>query len=271
MVNPQRYSSKNPNITTVSLVTFHGPKFSLEETILLSNSEFIYTARTFDIDDTNELSDHGLVCSPSSFGFTKERAEKVFPHYIYPNCSDVTGIKESSLHINKTTDQIYMTCDNEKFLYGPFSDYKLINHVDTKFLEHSSKDPLTYKNVEFGLGSCKNDKIKYMHAALEPSFNEGAYNYAKQKVKSGNPTIIYFLTLDSISRRHFFRKLKKTVEYFNNFHKIHPDLAIYDFKLHSTFGDTSIENQVPILGKFENYAKAFKGNQFVDKLGKAAI
>ena len=270
---PKLYSVENENILTISFSKFNSGKFNSEEISLLPNQNFDYKPKILDIDDTNELYNYGLKCSPSSLGFSKEDGDRIFPHYIYPDCSIVTGIKSSSLHINRKENQIYIDCENEaeNFVYGPFSQDTLIDYSDTNALVSQNSDPVTDKNVEFGLGTCKNDKIPYMHAVLEPVFNEKAYNYAETMKEPGKPTIIYFLTLDSFSRRHFFRKLTKTVKLFNSLKDTYPDWVVYDFKLHSTFGHTSVENQVPILGKFENYVESFNGYQYIDKLGKNAL
>jgi hypothetical protein len=52
------------------------------------------------------------------------------------------------------------------------------------------------------------------------------------------------LTVDSFSRRHFYRKMKKTIDYFN---KGHENFSIFDFKLHNVIGQSSVQNIVPIF------------------------
>ena len=166
-----------------------------------------------------------------------------------------------------------MNCGNNsgEFVYGPYSKYTLVHYQDTKELYVNNSGPFEVKDVEFGIGNCNNDKKKFMHAVLEPVFNEKAYNEAKKVKSNKRPIIIYFLTLDGVSRRHFYRKLPKTMQYFNNLKTHHLNIAIYDFKLHNVFGRLSVENQVPIFGKYENYVSKFSGNQYIDKLGKNAL
>ena len=143
---------------------------------------------------------------------------------------------------------------SEFFLYGPYSILTLPKITDTGYLINTNANPVDYKNIEFGIGDCKTDKKRFMHAVLEPAFNQKAYNNAKLKKKDEEkPVIMYFITIDSFSRRHFFRKLPKTVEFFNNLKATHPDIAVYDFKLHSIFGLNSIENQFPVLGLRTNF------------------
>ena len=251
------------------------PDINLSESVLLSNEDFVYIPRTFDIEDTNELIKFGLYCTPSSFGFSKEEADVLFPNITYPDCSAVTGLNESLLYINREKDQIYMTCANNSgnFFYGPYSQYTMIKISETQLKSNiQNNGPFIHKNVEFGLGDCKGDNMHYMHAVVDPVFKKEPYAKAIDKMKDGKrPTIIYFITIDSFTRRHFFRKLPKTVEFFNNLKIAHPDIAVYDFKMHSTYGLNSMENQVPILGLRKNFVKTFKGKQFVDKLGIDAI
>ena len=278
-IHPRLYSSSNLQVSTVYVstlkITENNTYVEVDERdpILLPNSIYRYEPQIFNIDDTNELSKHGLLCSPNSYGFSIEQGKKLFPDYTYPKCSDVTGIKQSSLHIDREKNQIFMTCGNNngEFVYGPFNSNKLIVLGETKFHKSSGNGAVDYKNVEFGFGSCSDDKNNFHNAVLEPVFNKDAYNNALKRMEPGKPTIIYFLTIDSVSRRHFFRKLPKTVDYFNNLKRLHPNFVVYDYKLHSIFGQVSVENQVPIFGRVENFVHKFSGNQNIDKLGKHAI
>ena len=249
-------------------------KLNFDDSIMLIKSNHQYSPRIFEIDDTNELKNFGLDCNPSSFGFSKEEADKLFPEEKYPDCSEVTGVNKSSLYIERDKDRIHMKCENNSgtLLYGPYSGMSLPKFVDTVISEINDTESIHHPYVEFGLGECKGDKTRFMHAVLEPLFRNEAYENAKNKIKNQErPIIIYFLTIDSFTRRHFFRKRPKTVEFFNNLKATHPDIAIYDFKLHSVYGLNSVENQVPILGLRKNFVYNFKKGQSIDKLGKDAL
>ena len=52
------------------------------------------------------------------------------------------------------------------------------------------------------------------------------------------------LTIDSYSRRHFFRKMPKTVKFLNN---LNSTFAAFDFKLHNVYGESSTDNMVPVF------------------------
>lgn len=104
---------------------------------------------------------------------------------------------------------------------------------------------------------------------MSPTYNSTLYKIAKSKTKE-KPKIIFMLTLDSMSRRHFFRKMPKTVDYLNNLNK-GDDYWAFDFKLHNILGPSSIGNQVPIFGGREVFTEKFDGEQKVDYLGKTAL
>jgi hypothetical protein len=49
-------------------------------------------------------------------------------------------------------------------------------------------------------------------------------------------------TLDSLSRRHFFRKLPQTVDYLNELAEDGSGFKVYDFKVHNVIGADTAEN-----------------------------
>lgn len=61
------------------------------------------------------------------------------------------------------------------------------------------------------------------------------------------------LTIDSYSRRHFFRKLPKTVEFLNSLKG--SKYSVFDFKVHNIYSATSVENMVPVFGSNFNIDK----------------
>ena len=80
------------------------------------------------------------------------------------------------------------------------------------------------------------------------------------------------LTLDSLSRRHFFRKLPKVIDFMNSLNlDKNSKFSIFDFKLHNILGGDSPENQVPIFGGVIDPPKITTGNLERDFLGDKAI
>ena len=272
----QLYSPENPRMVTVTSFT---PKFNTmpkDFPIPLPNTQYSYSPIQFSLDDTSSLPSLHLACSPSSYGYSKERGEQLFPYHGYPNCSVTTGITDTYLHIDRELNLLSMNCPWNSFgqyVAGPIDNRTLVLHDDvvTKWEIMGYWKPVDAEQIDFGLGGCSGEKY-FQQAFLAPKKNVKAFEEAKKKMKEGErPKIIYFLTLDSVSRRHFFRKLPKVAEFFNNLNETHPDFAVYDFKLHNVIGGNSVANQVPIFGGIEQFLTKFPGNQDVDRLGKHAI
>ena len=76
------------------------------------------------------------------------------------------------------------------------------------------------------------------------------------------------LTIDSYSRKHFFRKLPKTTEYLNQLNS-GSEFAVFDFQLHNILSGDSVENMIPVLS--DTYVDEFFGDQEVDHLGSSAL
>ena len=75
------------------------------------------------------------------------------------------------------------------------------------------------------------------------------------------------LTVDSFSRRHFFRKLPNTVDYLRSLKN--SSFEVYDFKLHNIVGDDSANNMIPILG---NTTEPLGHDEYDgDRLGAGAL
>ena len=110
-----------------------------------------------------------------------------------------------------------------------------------------------------------------MQATMVPIFKESAYKEAIKLVK-GKPRIIFFLTLDSMSRRHTFRKIPQIVDYLNSLNfDPESNYSVFDFKLHNIFGSNSIANQIPIFGGKDKFQKTFPGNQDIDYIGNTSL
>lgn len=250
----------------------------------IPNTQFPYKFSYLNIDNTNFLNFSSLACKPITFGYSVAEGEKVFPKFEYPLCSDLNNIKKPKASINTDSHQITMNCkDSETGHYysGPIENYKLMKVDQTKLI------PLkTYKevvvdaeNLEFVLGSCdkktdktskptkKNDNL--IHAGMNPIFNEPLYKESLKKL-AGTSKIIIMATMDSMSRRHFYRKLPKVVKYLNESEKTLPKMALFDFKLHTTYGADTTGNQVPIFGG-RNFRSHQTHDQSEDRLGQFAL
>lgn len=272
---PKRYNTKNPAETTVFYQANNIKSTVIDDIIPLSNSEFSYKPKKFEIDDTNLLTEESLICSPDSFGYSIERGKEVFKDKIYPNCSKVNKQNETFIHIDRDSNKLYMNCpgNNNKVLYGPFDGRKFIigEEAFNKWQIHDYTGPIAANKIEFALGSCDNDNELLAQGNTVPIFNKNAYIEAKEKVKD-KPKLIFFLTVDSFSRRHFFRKLPDTLEFLNKLNEDpESEFDVFDFKLQNVLGGDSPSNQVPIFSGEAKFKRGYSGNQNTDFLGEKAI
>lgn len=270
---PRYFSIENTEVVSVTR-TMKSKKNSFEpETLPLPNTEFVYSPSPFTIDSSEKLRDFGLACMPDSFGYTISRGEEVFPEYEYPKCTKVNGQNDTYLFINRETNLVYLDCPdaNNKILVGPFDSRKLITKEEgyPKWKVSNYKAPINADKIEFALGSCEKDEEKLMQVNTVPIFQEKAYENAKKLTKH-KPKIIYFLTLDSMSRRHFFRKMPKTLEFLDSLNS-NSSFSVFDFNLHNILGGDSADNQVPMLGGNIHFPKTQSGSQEKDFLGENAI
>ena len=270
--SPRLYTSNNSNQVTVSFYHSDSTNYTLEDEILLPNAIFQYKPVSFHIDDTDKIMKSRLKCIPNSFGYRQDEGNKIFPKYNYRACKEITGISSQLIKVDTEQRKFSANCPRRvwKLISGPYSQDKFVDYTDIGIKESTFNGPFTDKVVEFVFGHCKDDKKEYMNVLLDPVFNAAAYNKAKEKILPGRPKIIYFINLDSISRKHFFRKLPTVINSLNNLNKTYPHMAAYDFKYHNIFGLSSIENQIPILDKYEKNPPRLSGKP-KDKFGKEAL
>lgn len=270
---PSRYSPTESTRTVTKMPS--NKKSSINDSITpIPNKDFIYNPKPFKIDDTDQLRELNLQCSPEMYGYSIEKGLEVFPEYTYPKCSVRNKQNDTYIHIDRLANKLYMDCpshNNKKVLTGPLDDRKIVrsSEVYYKWDVKDYKGPMDASDIEFALGTCDDDQY-FMQATMQPKFNKHAYEAAKSKIKNKKPKIIYYLTLDSMSRRHFFRKMPRVINYLNELNQ-GKEFSVFDFKLHNILGPDSISNQVPLMGGKAQFVREFNGDQNVDYLGKLAM
>ena len=270
---PKKYSTENRGFKSVTLENDVETNENIDTTKKISNDEYEYDPKPFNIDDSEALRNLNLLCIPESFGYSKTQGEIVFPNYNYPECWHKTGQNGTFIHIDRTKNLLYMNCPGKgksNYIAGPIDSKKIAkgNEVFFKWEIKDYTSPIDAHSIEFALGSC-GDNLNFMQGAMNPVFQEQAHKKAKELVK-GKPKLIFFLTLDSMSRRHLYRKAPKVIQLLNSLNK-NSNFSVFDFKIHNILGPDSISNQVPIFGGLDKFVREFQGNQEVDHLGKKAI
>jgi Protein of unknown function (DUF229) len=206
----------------------------------------------FNIDDTNEiLQNKKNNCMPSNFGYSVKTGKVVFPDYTYPHCDELVKKPYPGLIFDYKKNIFTMECEHgvPYFILEPLEAKGRLyqfSEISKLFKVVKYTGPVKLETQDFVLGSC--DGILFNNALHFPRFKKEVFDETSQTMKNlkqkNKPLVVLILTIDSYSRRHFFRKLPKTVEFLNS---LDPKFAAFDFKLHNVFGGSSVENMVPIF------------------------
>lgn len=224
----------------------------------------------FGIDDSNQVYlVANLTCKPDSFGYSVEDGKRVFKDYTYPNCSDIVEGELPKMSFDYEQNLFMMSCESGTPYYvleptkhkGRLYQYAEISPL---FKLEKYKKPVKLTTEDFAMGGCDHSQLN--NALHIPRYNETAHKKTKQKMLELNqlhkPQITLLLTIDSYSRRHFYRKLPKTVRFLD---KLKESFGVFDFKIHNIFGDNSVENMVPVFT--DQYFKEKKEIRDYDALG----
>ncbi|CAG9312321.1 unnamed protein product [Blepharisma stoltei] len=232
--------------------------------VTLSNKNFkkAFTPKPFSINDTDQMlmMKQIIPAIPASFGYTIEEAEILFPKYEYPRCDTLYEDRNKDIEVNLSNNKFEIkNCTGGKFLVGPpkpklYTSPKLgKKHWNVK--KYTKKNAKLQPHTEFIMGLCNPESDHFDTFFTTPRFNAQAYSNAIDTMKSfkteskldKKPLLIATITLDSFSRRHFFRKLPTTISYLNSL-EMSAAWKVYDFKFHNIIGASTLENQSTFLG-----------------------
>lgn len=234
--------------------------------------------RPFGIDDTEVLRElnGSLAALPEIFGYSQEAGHVLFPPYFYPKCEDRARV-EMKVMLNFDKNTVELSCPGDSpgaFILGPANEVKVANPIETKkfwkVVEYEGKPMPIEPTHEFVLATCGDPTEKSFNVHdVKPRFHKKDYEDALTKPKSnGKPVLILLATVDSFSRRHFFRKLPSTVRYLNALNA-EGKYAVFDFKLHNIIGADTSENMMRVFG--QRWVRGFDGSQNIDFHGDEAI
>lgn len=201
--------------------------------------------------------DPPLTCIPDSFGYSREQADRLFPFVGYPTCEVKTSTPFPILTLDPETDTLTMNCSNGKGWYYlgvlPGEERLGWDKYTGEVHEYKGK-PVVLNGREWAYGTCDKEKTTKLEGAayrLRPKAD------VRERVKADmkrnqqlfgsnetRPITVLFVVTDSLSRKHFYRKLNQTAAFLNS---IDPEKhRVYDFKLHNVMGDNSIPNVYPL-------------------------
>ena len=211
---------------------------------------------------------------PRIYGYDKETAEKLFPIIIFNKCpkNDI---------INKiVNDNLYLNCEgNGSFISGGNKALQTFGYSTLKYKSTYFKGNyiIDLKNTEYMIITC-NLKIKQAFLinrfSGEPSARSKkitAKIASSLNITATKPLGIYMITIDCLSRQHFYRNLPSTVSYLNLKSSISSsNILIYDFLINNAHGRNTMYNMTPLLfGKsfdtHSNITKYLSNYKFADR------
>lgn len=186
-----------------------------------------------------------IVCLPESFGYKLKEAQEIFPDKNFPLCSELVTPSYKIMDFDIDTNLFTMNCGNSKFkgkyVVGEDADSEVLGiRVHDKEIQYYEK-PVKLRSQEFVYGTCDKDKEKYFENAI---YKHRPKRHLIEQKGEKDPLKIIVITLDSVSRRSFFRKMPETVKFLNN---ITEGFSVFDMKIHNVMGEYSAANIVPML------------------------
>lgn len=192
---------------------------------------FIYDDELIAIDTPEQ------VCMPDSFGYSDIEAERLFPYTGFPRCET-----EGADLIKHDLNRLEMNCTQGLYVLGiDPADDRLGDVAFEEELQQYPGSPVDLGSREFVYATCEGRPSHFEFASLRPQ----PLPHLISTVGPSRPTIVLCLTLDSVSRRNFFRKLPKTLEFLNSLKE--EDYRVFDFKIHNVVGEYSASNILPMF------------------------
>jgi hypothetical protein len=223
---------------------------------------FFTNKREFSLDDTDYLAqlDGCLKCLPTTWGYSAKEGLELFPPVEYPDCVASTN---STLSLDFETNLVSLDCqeDSRAWYYINSNSEQLVD-LQSKFVPSKYTQPVSLpQDSEYALASCTSKK-DFQLAEMHPRYKPEVHAEAITALRNREPITILHIALDSISRRHFFRKFPKTLELLNSTRNSSDTYSAFDFKMHSVAGDNSVENQSWVFSGISAYKRSKKGRFF---------
>lgn len=218
-----------------------------------------------------------LACLPRLFGYQQAKGLEVFPWVGYPSCRSLVTDPYPFLSLDYSSNHLRMNCTGSgTYVLGPIDRRKLVLRHEVESLWQIKAYPGSPVPIdpmhEFAFGACDSDSQYMQQAVYIPRYNASLHEAARTRMRelqsSGPPFSVLILVVDSFSRKHFFRKLPKTVEFLNKL-KQGDEYHIADFYIHNIVGTNSVGNQAPLLGR--NIQEEYIGDLNKDFAGKWAL
>jgi hypothetical protein len=183
-----------------------------------------------------------ILCIPESFGYNTEEANQLFPYKFFPNCSELVSPSKKIASFDRS-GIFTMSCDKPtkgKFFIGEKADSEVLGLRTYEKSPETYQKPTNLSEVEYIFATCNQEKEKFLENAL---YRHRVKSKVLSRPSSSDPIKILMITLDSVSRRSFFRKMPETVKYLNKLNHF----QTFDLKIHNVMGEYSANNIMPQL------------------------
>jgi hypothetical protein len=284
-INEHSFTATDPENLTALLKrndTVNDNASDYESNFKMINANFFkIRLKTLKLQQFRTVENPNILSTPFSYGYSLEQANSIFKTRKFVDCAlnrynPIVKISNSTLEVecNRYPAQYFIGNEREKEIFGKI-DYK------PKWILFGDRTVIDLEDKEFAMIKCS---LFVKQAYLINKFSSSASNRAKNitanLIESSNsqsykPLGVYILTLDSVSRRHFFRKLKKSVEYLNSTIVDSENFVLYDFLINNVHGGSTQANLVNmLLGKnfdihnLELSLEHAKGNENNDEFFK---
>ena len=227
---------------------------STKPSISLSQDLDIKRLKTPKLEKHRKILNHLIKCTPKSTGFSDSQVSMYFPQRYHKMCKELTKVDAIQY---KSENSVEVKCPSRLgtyFISSP-QDTERLGRVEYKpsWQSFEFTREVNLGNREFIMVKCSN-AVK--GAWVRHQFDEEASKRSKSitkslieslKTSSYTPFSVNMIILDSVSRPHFYRTLKNTVNYLNSQLVNSKDYVVYDFINNNVNGENTRPNLVGLL------------------------
>ena len=201
-----------------------------------------------------KISNSLIKCTPKSIGFSDIQVSIYFPQRAFKMCKELNKVDVIQY---KSENSVEVKCPSRigtYFISSPQNTERL-GRIEYKpsWESFESKKEINLGDREFIMVKCSNAA---KGAWVRHQYNEDSSKRSRSitkslieslKTASFTPFSVNMIILDSVSRPHFFRSLKNTIDYLNSQLVNSKDYVVYDFINNNANGENTRPNLVALL------------------------
>ena len=227
---------------------------SSEQSMAQAQTSDFEQLETFKLEKDRKFSSSSIKCTPKSNGFSDSQASAYFPQRTHIKCKDMTKVDVVRYKVNNSVE-IECPYPQGTYFVSSHQNTERLGRVEYKITWQTfpSKKEIDLGDREFIMVKCSNT---LKGAWVQHQFNEESSKRSQSikkslieqfKISSYTPFNVHMIILDSVSRPHFFRTLKNTINYLNTDLVNSQDHIVYDFINNNAIGENTRPNLVGML------------------------